>query len=56
MNKLKDSKKYPRHFVAYIKLPFEVEMLCPPFSKVSGYFYNDHRATTQIPFWLFAIS
>lgn len=56
MNKLEDSKKHPRHFVAYIKLPSEVKMLCPPFSKVSGYFCNDHRTTTQITFWLFAIS
>lgn len=23
MNKLEDSKKYPRHFLAYIKMPFE---------------------------------
>lgn len=51
MNKLKDSMKYPRHFVAYIKQPSEVKMLCPQFSKVSGYFCNDHRHTTsQITF------
>lgn len=56
MNKLKDSKKYPKHFVAYINLPSEVKMLCPQFSKVSGYFYNDHCTTTQITFLLFAIS
>lgn len=56
MNKLEDSKKYPRHFVAYINLPSEVKMLCPQFSKVSGYFSNDHRTATQITFLLFSIS
>lgn len=53
MNKLKDFKKYPRHFVAYIKLASEVEVLCPQFSKVGGYFCNDYRTTTRFTFWLF---
>lgn len=56
MNKLEDSKKYPRHLVAYINLPSEVKILCPQFSRVSGYFCNDHRTSTQITFVLFTIN